>query len=69
MDCQRACVKLSGAIEPKGARRQATWNGACSHPSFQPSPGCKMLGAVERKKIVFSYKGNYHVMLMNMISM
>ena len=50
MDCQRACVKPPGVIEPTGASRQATWKGACSHPSFHPHPGNKILGAVGRKK-------------------
>ena len=43
--------------KPKGASRRATGNGACSHPSFRPSPGMKMRGAVRRKKKAMSYKG------------
>ena len=55
-------------MEPKGASRKATWNGACSHPSFDPSPGMKMLGAGEERKVII-YKGRYQIKLMNMISM
>ena len=53
-------------MEPKEASRKATWNGACSHLSFDPSPGMKMLRAVEERKVI-THKGRYQVKLMNMI--
>ena len=48
-DLQVACQRA--LCEEFGASRRATCDGACSHPSFDPSPGSKMLGAVGRKKI------------------
>ena len=50
MDCQRACVKSSGANEPKGVSRHATWMKPAPTQLSGPAPGMKMLGAVGRKK-------------------
>ena len=42
----RELGEVAGAKEPKGVRRDADY----SHPSFWPSPGMEMLGAVRRKR-------------------